>query len=295
MKLALLLLLALLLACAPGTTPTTMPTVCFAYPGVGSPPTPEVRCFALPTPTVGPIQHFRMIDDFSEEIRAAEAQRAANGTGADESELILILVETQYKDDGVALREWFDHNGIGYEDGVGNHDNLFRSSVPVLLLNDLADVSGVRLVRKPSPPEDPYAREPVSPIPLRTPPTRSPDARFSTDRTGGMLIFTGDGQCHSCHFVSEDVYYGYPRPVRSDLPGPELTNIGSEAEMRMQGVSARDYLRESISNHDTYLVQSCVERGTYTCPPTMTGPLMDPANFTDDDVEHLVAFLLEQR
>ena len=53
----------------------------------------------------------------------------------------------------------------------------------------------------------------------------------------GEAIFTGSGGCAACHTI-EGLTVG--------MVGPDLTQIGTDAGTRKQGLSAEDYIRESI-------------------------------------------------
>ncbi len=71
--------------------------------------------------------------------------------------------------------------------------------------------------------------------------------------------------------------------------GPDLTHIGTDAETRKPGVSAEDYIRESIKDPEAFVAEG-VERAT-------AGLMLASvtANLTDGQVDALVEFLLEQK
>jgi mono/diheme cytochrome c family protein len=96
----------------------------------------------------------------------------------------------------------------------------------------------------------------------------------------GQAIFTGAGGCLACHTVEG---------VSTGLVGPDLTHIGTEAADRQPGVSARDYITESITMPEAYIAEG-VERAT---PGLMTSALT--ASLSDADVQALVEFLLAQK
>ncbi len=77
--------------------------------------------------------------------------------------------------------------------------------------------------------------------------------------------------------------------ISAGLVGPDLTHIGSEASGRISGVSAEDYLIESIRNPEAFVAEG-VERAI---PGLMTSAIT--ANLTDQQVEALVQFLLAQQ
>ena len=85
--------------------------------------------------------------------------------------------------------------------------------------------------------------------------------------------------CYQCHTI-EGVAVG--------LIGPDLSHIGTDAATRKSGMSAEDYIRESIRSPEVFLPE--IERAT---PGLMTDAVT--AGLTDDEVDALVAFLLEQK
>ena len=105
--------------------------------------------------------------------------------------------------------------------------------------------------------------------------------------TGRQIFITGTGQgsatpCVTCHTVG-----GVPEAV--GLLGPDLSNIGAEAANRKPGTSAEDYLVESIREPEAFIAEG-VERAT---PGLMLTAIT--AGLADEDVDALVAFLLEQK
>ena len=97
----------------------------------------------------------------------------------------------------------------------------------------------------------------------------------------GQAVFTGAGICMTCHTIE-----GVPGAV--GVIGPDLTHIATEAATRQPGVSARDYITESIVDPESF-VAADVERAV---PGLMTTAIV--ANLTDADVEALVEFLMQQ-
>lgn len=95
----------------------------------------------------------------------------------------------------------------------------------------------------------------------------------------GQAIFLGKGICATCHTIEG---------VSEALIGPDLTHIGTDAATRQPGVSARDYLTESIREPEAFVAEG-VERAT---PGLMTTALT--ANLSDSEVSALVEFLLAQ-
>lgn len=97
----------------------------------------------------------------------------------------------------------------------------------------------------------------------------------------GQAVFTGTGICMTCHTIE-----GVPGAV--GVIGPDLTHIATEAATRQPGVSARDYITESIVDPESF-VAADVERAV---PGLMTTAIV--ANLTAADVEALVEFLMQQ-
>ena len=86
--------------------------------------------------------------------------------------------------------------------------------------------------------------------------------------------------CSECHTIKE---------VASGLIGPDLTDIGTSAGTRKPGMSAEDYIRESITDPETFVAEG-VERAT---AGLMTKDIT--RGLTADQVNALVDFLLEQK
>lgn len=95
----------------------------------------------------------------------------------------------------------------------------------------------------------------------------------------GQALFSGTGGCGACHTIEG---------ISSGAVGPDLTHIGTEAADRKPDLSAREYLRESIVEPESF-VASGVERAI---PGLMTRGLT--AGLSDAEVEALVEFLLAQ-
>ena len=119
------------------------------------------------------------------------------------------------------------------------------------------------------PTERPSVTEPPKVV---DPPTPGP--------VDGEDIFTDLGLCATCHTIEG---------VATGMLGPDLTHIGTDAETRKPGVSAEDYIRESIKDPEAFVAEG-VERAT-------AGLMLASvtANLTDGQVDALVEFLLEQK
>jgi cytochrome c oxidase subunit 2 len=89
--------------------------------------------------------------------------------------------------------------------------------------------------------------------------------------------------CNACHVLAAAGATGQV--------GPSLDRIGTVAETRVPGMSAQDYLRESILNSNAFLAPDCP---TGACLPGLMpqdfGTRMPPAH-----LEAMVNFLLEQK
>lgn len=103
-------------------------------------------------------------------------------------------------------------------------------------------------------PPDSAALNPVAPTITAKPPsptvpgTAVSGAAVSGAGVGnvanGKVLFSGTGGCNACHDVTNGV----------TIVGPSLKGIASRAETRKPGMSAADYLYESIVKPNTYVV-----------------------------------------
>lgn len=136
-----------------------------------------------------------------------------------------------------------------------------------------------------APPSEP-ATEPAA-ASAEAPAAEAPAAAPSgLAATGQQIFLTGQGQgaataCFTCHTISGLSETG--------LLGPDLTHIGTDAANRQPGVSAEDYLRQSITEPEAFVAEG-VERAV----PGLMLPALT-AGLTDEDVDALVAFLMEQK
>lgn len=115
----------------------------------------------------------------------------------------------------------------------------------------------------------------TAPVATTAPPTG--DGGGDAD---GQTLFTGKGICATCHTIEG---------VATGLIGPDLTHIGTDAATRQPGVSAQDYLTESIRQPEAFVAEG-VERAI---PGLMTSAIT--ASLSDDEVGALVEFLLAQK
>ena len=95
----------------------------------------------------------------------------------------------------------------------------------------------------------------------------------STDNqsTGNLLVAKGCGACHAVTDVSG----------ATGVLGPSLDSIGSRASSRQQGLSAEDYIRESIESPAAFVVE-----GFDPIMPELRSTL------TDSEFEQLVSYLM---
>ena len=86
--------------------------------------------------------------------------------------------------------------------------------------------------------------------------------------------------CDQCHTIDG---------ISQGLIGPDHTQIGTWAATRKPGLSAEQYIRESIVDPEVFVTQG-VERST---PGLMTKAIT--SKLTDEQVDALVDFLLTQK
>jgi mono/diheme cytochrome c family protein len=88
------------------------------------------------------------------------------------------------------------------------------------------------------------------------------------------MVYEGVGQCAACHALSDDA---------APLVGPPLTHIGTVGAFRLAGVSAEEYIRESILHPNVYLLPGYA-------PNVM--PRGYAQSISPPEIEDLVAYLL---
>lgn len=114
-----------------------------------------------------------------------------------------------------------------------------------------------------------------SPIPI---PTLTPGP-IAGDTAEEIIHSAG---CGSCHLIGD---LGESRKV-----GPDLSNIGVEAGERVTGLSAEEYIRQSILNPNAYLVEECPNA---PCLPNVMPDYYDE-RLSTAQLDLLVEFLLQQ-
>ena len=108
--------------------------------------------------------------------------------------------------------------------------------------------------------------------------TAPPNGNGGSDVDGQALF--ASGACAACHTIEG---------VTSGLLGPDLTHIGTDAATRKPGMSAEDYIIESIRTPEAFVAEG-VERAV---PGIMTSAVT--AGFSDAEVDALVELLLAQK
>jgi len=101
------------------------------------------------------------------------------------------------------------------------------------------------------------------------------------DAGAGWFLFTTKLACVSCH--------GHPGLPGSNTLGPSLADIANEAETRVPGKTAEQYLYESITDPEAHIAQAPLGP---TGERLQSMPLPD-AN--EQEAADLVAYLLQQR
>jgi cytochrome c551/c552 len=80
----------------------------------------------------------------------------------------------------------------------------------------------------------------------------------------------------------------------SILVGPSLQGISERADDRVPGLSAVEYLRQSILDPPAYIVEGFdIKMQTYELVPEEVDTLV-PSTFTQEELSDLIAFLLTQ-
>jgi mono/diheme cytochrome c family protein len=113
------------------------------------------------------------------------------------------------------------------------------------------------------------------------PPTPDPVRdKITGDPEEGRAIFNGEKKipafvpCSTCHYVTR---HRYPRL------GPDLAGLSTRAATRVEGLSATEYLRDSIRYPDAYVVDGF--------PASTMNQAYDNI-LTDEQVEDVIAYLM---
>lgn len=104
------------------------------------------------------------------------------------------------------------------------------------------------------------------------------DGENTDDAAAGEELFSqtvigSQAGCKTCHSLDEGVV----------IVGPSLAGIGTIAGSRVAGMSAEEYLKESILKPDAYLVEGF---------PAGTMPQVWEDELTSEQVDQLVAYML---
>ena len=99
----------------------------------------------------------------------------------------------------------------------------------------------------------------------------------------GQQVFIGAGGCSACHTIEG---------VTAGILGPDLTHVASTAGGRIPGLSAEEYIRESILEPDAYTVTAADEGIDQDFTVGLMQATMAGIVLSDEDVENLVEYLL---
>ena len=273
-----LVLVVCMVACVSAEQPTPMPTACVTLEDDHG---RRELCFTKPTPL--PFRDHVFPTGLGYEIvRAQEeaARREAEGEPRlqpEDSERVEVRVVIDHWAGyyGTAVARWLMDYDISYHYHGPEYDEVvFSAAIPILLLPELSERSGVRNIE--------HLRPPVFIITPVPPPTPVPPLP-------GALIFASKGQCWACHTLE---HRDIRRGRATGILGPPLDHIGTDAAPRIPGMSAEDYLRESIIDPDAFLSKGYGVEPDRTCAPGLMEPLIEAADLTDAEVDALVDFLL---
>jgi mono/diheme cytochrome c family protein len=105
--------------------------------------------------------------------------------------------------------------------------------------------------------------------------SEAPAATAGGDAAAGEVVFseTAVPACSTCHSLEPGV----------TIVGPSLANIGTQAGSMEAGVSAEDYLRQSIITPDSFVVEGFASG---------IMPMDYGAQLTEKQIQDLVAYLL---
>jgi hypothetical protein len=116
----------------------------------------------------------------------------------------------------------------------------------------------------------------VTPIPIPTPTRRT----ILGDDPLSIIESSGCGSCHVIGILGE-----------SGKVGPDLSNIGNVAGQRVPGLSAVEYIRQSIVDPGVFIAPSCPnDPCLQEVMPTVYGKTL-----SSEQLDLIVAFLLEQK
>jgi mono/diheme cytochrome c family protein len=125
-------------------------------------------------------------------------------------------------------------------------------------------------------------------------PAAGPAGESAAEQRGKEVFLSPQFACFACHTIEA-------LGIRGGQRGPDLSATGKEAEGRKPGVSARDYLRESIIDPwacFTPLPASGLAECQPAADPAKTYPQMMPPvkdRMTAEQLEDLIAFMTSLR
>ncbi len=133
----------------------------------------------------------------------------------------------------------------------------------------------------PMPPTATHTPEPPTATPA--PPTNTPPPPPVGDAANGEVLFTtlvteAGFACSQCHNVDST----------DRLIGPGLQGIGERAATRVDGQTAVEYIRTSIVEPNAHIVEADPPY------PESLMPQVYADVFTDDEINDIIAYLLEQ-
>jgi cytochrome c oxidase subunit 2 len=103
-----------------------------------------------------------------------------------------------------------------------------------------------------------------------------PSPGADTRQSPGELLFLSKG-CTGCHSIQGVATTGQV--------GPDLTSVGRVAGARVEGLSAAEYLAQSLAEPQAFIVPGY---------EVTTAGSMPDFNLTEDEISALVDFLLEE-
>jgi mono/diheme cytochrome c family protein len=121
-----------------------------------------------------------------------------------------------------------------------------------------------------------------TPLPPTAVPTQEEaetgDAEVAGDPAAGQLLFTtfvaqASFACNTCHLPDSE----------SMLIGPGLQHVGERGATRVEGLTAPEYIRQSILEPSAFVVDGFVDN----LMPKVYGQV-----FSDEDIDDLIAYLM---
>lgn len=109
----------------------------------------------------------------------------------------------------------------------------------------------------------------------------SPAASAPPQASDAVVAVVNKGTCNACHVIP-----GVAGAV--GIVGPDLSNIGTVAAERKPGVSAEDYLRESIMDPNAFIAPECPFGA---CVPGAM-PATLATTLTTEEIDAVIQYLL---